>query len=131
MIDLREYSEFVEVTTSKESKDLEAYIDRLYTIAEEYDVNVPLLLTAAAGLSSEGGEFHEIVKKVQFQGKALDHFHLMRELGDIMWYWCNACIALDIDPYTVIQENITKLKARYPDGKFDAYFSENRKHDDI
>ena len=54
-----------------------------------------------------------------------------RELGDIMWYCMQGCMALDIDPNKVIQMNIDKLKARYPGGDFDAYYSENRKDGDI
>ena len=89
-----------------------------------------LLLTASIGLSSEGGEFSEIVKKCLFQGKPLNDetvFHLKRELGDIMWYWSNACRSLGIDPNDVLEENVKKLESRYPGGKFDILYSENRK----
>ena len=86
------------------------------------------------GISSEGGEFAEIVKKCIFQGKPLDaetRFHAKRELGDILWYWINSCRALDLDPNEVIKENVFKLESRYPGGKFDTYFSENRKEGDL
>jgi uncharacterized protein YabN with tetrapyrrole methylase and pyrophosphatase domain len=93
-----------------------------------------LLLTGAVGISAEGGEFMEIVKKCIFQGKPLDddtQYHAKRELGDIMWYWVNACRALNVDPNIIIQMNIDKLKARYPGGDFDAHYSENRVDGDI
>ena len=96
--------------------------------------NISLLLTGAIGIASEGGEFSEIVKKVTFQGKPMDDdtkFHMKRELGDIMWYWINSCRALDLDPNEVIAENVEKLKARYPGGSFDVYYSENRKEGDL
>ena len=48
-----------------------------------------------------------------------------------MWYWRQGCMALNIDPNEVIQMNIDKLKARYPGGDFDAYYSENRKEGDL
>ena len=54
-----------------------------------------------------------------------------RELGDIMWYWMNACNALGLDPNDVIAENVRKLEARYPGGSFDAFYSENRKKGDL
>ena len=98
------------------------------------DINVPLLLTACLGLAAEGGEFIEVPKKIFFQGKPLtdaEVFHLKRELGDVMWYWINACRALNLDPNEVINENIRKLESRYPGGKFDAHYSENRKEGDI
>jgi NTP pyrophosphatase (non-canonical NTP hydrolase) len=55
----------------------------------------------------------------------------MRELGDIMWYWIQACIALGLDPNQVIAENVNKLQSRYPGGKFNVYYSENRKAGDL
>ena len=131
-IDLNKYSNFVEVVTSAESNDTESLILRLRELNK--DANIALLTTAAIGLASEGGEFNEIVKKMLFQGKPFNEdnrFHLMRELGDIMWYWTNACRALGYDPNEVIAENVRKLEARYPGGSFDAYYSENRKEGDL
>ena len=108
--------------------------DRLQKLEYETNVNMALLLTGAIGLSSEGGEFAEIIKKCIFQGKPLDQdtrFHLKRELGDILWYWINSVRALGLDPNTVIEENVNKLKSRYPGGEFDPYYSENRKEGDL
>ena len=98
------------------------------------DINVPLLLTAALGLAAETGEFCEIPKKMYFQGKPLNEenvFHMKRELGDIMWYWINACRALGFDPNDVIAENVRKLESRYPGGSFDPCYSENRQQGDL
>lgn len=141
-IDLNKYSEFVEAVTSKASNDLTTFMDRCDELDGNYigdgvhgpDINVPLLLTACLGLAAEGGEFIEVPKKMFFQGKPLTDenvYHMVRELGDIMWYWINACRALNVDPNHVIQENIKKLESRYPGGSFDAYHSEHRKDGDI
>ena len=146
-IDLQKYIEFVEAVTSKESNDLTAFMNRLDRLDANYEaygadgeyihgpsINVPLLLTGAVGLNSEAGELIEIVKKLLFQGKPLTEenlFHMKRELGDIMWYWINSCRALGLDPNEVIAENVRKLEARYPGGKFDVYQSENRKANDL
>jgi NTP pyrophosphatase (non-canonical NTP hydrolase) len=142
-IDLNKYKEFVLEVCSKESKDLTAFLDRIEELDINYDpsiqsygpqINVPLLLTSGIGLASEGGEFNEIVKKLFFQGKPLTDdnvFHMKRELGDIAWYWANACNALGLDPNDVLAENVKKLEARYPGGKFDAHYSENRQEGDL
>ena len=141
-IDLNKYSEFVEAVTSKASNDLTTFMDRCDELDANYigngvhgpDINVPLLLTACLGLAAEGGEFIEVPKKMFFQGKPLtdaEVFHLKRELGDVMWYWINACRALNLDPNDVIDENVRKLESRYPGGTFDAHYSENRKEGDI
>ena len=132
MIDLNKYKEFVEAVTSAESNELAPLTQRLSDLDSK--VNVALLLTGAIGLASEGGEFSEIVKKCVFQGKPIEDetiFHMKRELGDIMWYWISACRALGLDPNEVVEENVNKLKARYPGGEFDVHYSENRKDGDL
>ena len=134
-IDLNKYSEFVEEVTSEESNQLSPMARRL-SILEGTDgkINMSLLLTGGIGLSSETGEFNEIIKKCIFQGKPLNDetvYHLKRELGDIIWYWISSCRALDLDPNEVIKENVNKLKARYPGGEFDVHKSENRREGDL
>jgi NTP pyrophosphatase (non-canonical NTP hydrolase) len=146
-IDLNKYSDFVKAVTSQPSNDLTTFMDTLDRLDANYeldidknemihgpDVNLPLLITACLGLAAESGEFIEIPKKIIFQGKALTDenvFHMKRELGDIMWYWINACRALSLDPNEVIAENVEKLKARYPGGEFNVFNSENRQDNDI
>ena len=48
-----------------------------------------------------------------------------------MWYWAQACVALNLDPNEVIAENVHKLQSRYPGGKFDVFHSENREAGDL
>ena len=48
-----------------------------------------------------------------------------------MWYWINSCRALGLDPNEVVEENVNKLKSRYPGGEFDVFYSENRKEGDL
>jgi hypothetical protein len=134
-IDLNKYKDFVEAVTSNESNDFQFFINRLNELNNnKLAVNIPLLLTAGIGLASEGGEFNEIIKKILFQKKPLTSenvHHMQSELSDILWYWINGCRALNIDPNEVIAWNVQKLEARYPGGKFDAHYSENRKDGDI
>ena len=135
-IDLNKYKEFVAGVTSDASDSVMQMYNRMVDVHTETNlkVNPALLLTAAIGLAAETGEFAEIPKKIVFQNKPCDEdavFHMKRELGDIMWYWINACRALGLDPNDVIAENVNKLKARYPGGEFDAYYSENRKDGDL
>ncbi len=142
-VDLNKYSDFVKAVTSQPSNDLTTFMERLDELDANFDstvcthgpdINVPLLITACLGLAAESGEFIEIPKKIIFQGKDLttdNVFHMKRELGDIMWYWINACRALRLDPNDVIAENVEKLKARYPGGEFNVFNSENRKTSDI
>ena len=83
-------------------------------------------MTAGVGINAEGGEFLEIVKKMVFQGKPWDketRTHLIKELGDTMWYVAQACIALGVPFDEVIQTNIDKLMKRYPGGNFDPQYA--------
>lgn len=142
-IDLNRYKDFVAEVTSRPSNDLTTFMNRLDELDGNFDyekdqhgpdINVPLLITACFGLAAESGEFIEIPKKILFQGKPLtdaEIFHLKRELGDVIWYWINACRALGLDPNEVIEENVNKLMSRYPGGVFDVHYSENRKAGDL
>ena len=132
-VDFKKYTEFVDAVTSNESKSSESFSVRLRELYAE-GLPVERLLTAAVGMSAESGEFTEIVKKMIFQGKPVNDdnlFHLKRELGDIMWYVAQACMALDTDFNEIIEMNVDKLKSRYPGGEFDVHHSENRKDGDV
>lgn len=88
------------------------------------------ILQGAMGLCGESGEYIDILKKHIFQGHALDKEHMAKELGDIAWYLAVSAAAIGYDLETVLQMNIEKLRARYPEG-FEASKSTNRKSDDI
>ena len=125
------YTRFVNTVTSTPSKDSDAFIYRLQELGG--DVAIQRLLTASVGISAESGEFLEIVKKMIFQGKPCDNDnleHLKIELGDIMWYVAQACMALEVDMEDVLNTNIKKLEKRYPDGHFAEFYSENRQAGD-
>ena len=131
-IDFDKYAIFVDGVTSNPSKDYKSFIESL-SILDFQGANPHRLTTAAVGISAEGGEFMEIVKKMVFQGKPWNddnREHLIIELGDIMWYVMQACAALDVSIEDVIAGNVEKLKKRYPGGDFDVFYSENRKADD-
>ena len=132
-MDFKRYEEFVDAVTSDSSKDFESLVDRLGDL-DRQGANPERLATAAVGLSAESGEFLEIVKKMVFQGKPWDEHnrkHLIIELGDVMWYVAQACIALDVDFDDVIKGNVQKLEKRYPGGSFDIEKSENRAANDL
>ena len=132
-IDFSKYALFVDGVTSNPSKDYQSFLESLSTLDGEGS-NIHRLLTAAVGISAEGGEFMEIVKKMVFQGKPWNHDnreHLIIELGDVMWYVMQACKALHVSLDEVIECNVDKLKKRYPGGEFNVYQSENRKEGDL
>ncbi len=134
VIDSDKYIEFVRQTTSPASSDFAQLLSRMTELEANNDADVPRLLTAALGMSAEAGEFTEVVKKIILQGKPYTEenvFHMKRELGDICWYIAQACMALDTNFREIMEMNYEKLSARYPEGTFDVWRSENRKEGDL
>ena len=131
-VDFDRYTHFVDAVTSTPSKDFKSLIDRLGKL-DRAGANIERLTTASVGLAAESGEFLEIVKKMVFQGKPWNsdnREHLIIELGDVMWYVAQACMALDISFDDVVRGNVKKLEKGYPGGSFSVDKSENRKAGD-
>ena len=131
-IDFKKYEQFVDAVTSDSSKDFVALADRMGEL-DRQGACIERLTTAGIGLAAESGEFLEIVKKMVFQGKPWNddnREHLIIELGDVMWYVMQACMALGVSLDEVVEGNVEKLKKRYPGGDFDVHYSENRAADD-
>ena len=127
-VDFNKYSHFVDAVTSDSSKDFVSLADRLGEL-DRQGANIERLTTAGVGLAAESGEFLEIVKKMVFQGKPWNNDnreHLIIELGDVMWYVAQACMALDVSFDDVIRGNVNKLEKRYPGGSFSVEKSEVR-----
>ena len=133
-LEINEYADFVKSTTSRESLRTEVMMDRMFGLQRSNEeTQFSQLLTASIGMQAESGEFSEIIKKVIFQGKEwneANRFHLKRELGDVLWYWVQGCMALGYTPEEVLEENIRKLSKRYPQG-FEILRSEKREEGDI
>lgn len=133
IIDSQKYIEFVRQTTSPASSDINVIIDRIKEL-DNQGIKLTHLLTFALGASAEIGEAIEIVKKCLLQGKPFNDeakFKISRELSDVMWYIAQFCIAMDVSFEDIMQINYEKLSARYPEGSFSVYRSENRVEGDV
>tara|TARA_B100000575_G_scaffold74270_1_gene57887 strand:+ start:13682 stop:14086 length:405 start_codon:yes stop_codon:yes gene_type:complete len=131
-IDFDKYLLFVDGVTSDSSKNFVDLAERLGDL-DRQGANIERLTTAGVGLAAESGEFLEIVKKMVFQGKPWNNDnreHLIIELGDVMWYVAQACIALEVEFDDVVKGNVKKLEKRYPGGSFSIDKSEKRKRGD-
>jgi NTP pyrophosphatase (non-canonical NTP hydrolase) len=132
-IDSEKYIDFVKQVTSPASSDINVLIERMKTLDGE-GVKLTHLLTFALGASAELGEAVEIIKKCLLQGKPFNDAakeHLTKELGDTIFYIVQFCIAMNISLEDIMQINYEKLSARYPEGTFSVYRSENRIAGDI
>ena len=92
--------------------------------------NHGMLMNAALGICGEGGEVADLLKKATFQGHTLDKEHIAKELGDVAWYIAVGAQAIGYDVETILQMNVDKLKARYPEG-FDVVRANNRSKADV
>lgn len=73
------------------------------------------LLHCAIGLSTEAGELLDAFKKNIYYGKPLDTVNVGEEIADCMWYISNLCRMAEIDFEKILENNINKLKVRYPE----------------
>lgn len=99
------------------------------TCSIPYERKQDRLYHAVFGLNSEAGEVAGILQKV-YQGHAFDREHMKKELGDCLWMIAEVCDAVELSMDEVMQANIDKLRARYPDG-FDSARSVHRAAGDI
>ena len=107
---------------------------RLFKMIDYYGHNLEIdtggILNGCLGLSGEVGEFNDMIKKWIFHDNNLDYDHARKEIGDILWYIALICHSFGWDMNKIMQMNINKLKARYPDG-FDVELSAHRKEGDV
>lgn len=114
-------------------------MSRAYT-ADDYQkeaartINEDLLddekkMHAVLGLTSEAGEVAGLVQK-KYQGHDIDIEHMKKELGDMLWFAAELCTANGWSLTDIMRMNISKLRARFPDG-FDADRDAHRAEGDV
>ena len=100
-MDFKDYQEHSKRTWSKLNDNLrEGLADELHMVM---------------GVSTEANELLDAYKKHFAYGKELDVVNVGEEIADIMWYISNLSRMLNIDFDDILQKNIDKLKARYPE----------------
>ena len=111
--------------------DADIYQLDVLKYAPDYHDYLPNVLYAAIGMCGEAGEVSELIKKYAYHGHTIDTEHLARELGDVLWYVSYLAHLFGYPLGKIMAMNQEKLAKRYPDGKFDAERSRNRKDGDI
>lgn len=111
--------------------DADAYQQNVLKYAPDHHDYLLNVIYAAMGMCGEAGEASELIKKYAYHDHAIDTEHLARELGDVLWYVSYMAHLFGYPLGKIMAMNQEKLAKRYPDGKFDAERSNNRKEDDI
>jgi NTP pyrophosphatase (non-canonical NTP hydrolase) len=104
--------------------------DRLRNATTTVTIDVGGVINASLGLSGETGELNDMIKKAVFHGHAMEEEKVKKEIGDILWYVAMMCESFHFEMNEIMQMNIDKLKARYPEG-FDPERSQHRKEGDV
>ncbi len=106
--------------------DIETYSKLAIRTATVAPDSLSGVVHAALGMGGESGEVLDHVKKVAYNSRELDVNHLVAEVGDCMWYINLMLANLEVSWSTVLEKNIAKLEARYPDLRYDPNRSLNR-----
>jgi len=85
------------------------------TLNTEIDAQY-ILANLGMGLAGEAGEVCDYLKKVVFHGHPLDPKKVSEELGDVLWYLANVAEAAGLSLGDIAEQNIAKLRERYPNG---------------
>jgi len=80
---------------------------------EDYLHNLGL---GGMGVAGEAGEVCDLAKKIIYHNKTVSKEKITEEMGDVYWYLEYLCIILDVSRELVMNQNIEKLKIRYPNG---------------
>lgn len=84
------------------------------------------LMNGLLGLAGEAGEVVDYMKKVLFHDKEFNRTALVKEAGDLCWYLNLILVTMGITWEEVLEANIKKLEARYPDLRFNPDHANNR-----
>lgn len=93
-------------------------------LENEKDDNIHMVL----GMITETGELADVFKKNMAYNKDIDWVNVKEEIGDLMFYVANFCNINHFDLEQIMETNIEKLRARYPE-KFTSENALNRNID--
>lgn len=96
--------------------DMEYLLSQNLVYEDEQHLDLGGIFNACLGLSGEVGEFNDMIKKWVFHEKELDMEHAKKEMGDVLWYVAMMCESFGWNMDEIMQMNVDKLKARYPEG---------------
>lgn len=111
--------DYVKRAIRTESNDMDSIIKRFSNPV------VVRLVHSIMGLTTETGEFMDVLKRHLFYGDSIDFKNLKEEIGDEMWYIALAIDALETTLDEVMSGNIEKLRKRFPE-KFTKHDALNR-----
>ena len=113
---------------NKMEDDYRAFVEGLFVKRRE---GIDGFMHAASGLAGERGEVLDLIKKTWVYGKPLDYGKVLEEMGNTLHYFTMMCLKMGVSWEDVIDNNVTKLKKRYPNGYSDADTIARADQDDV
>lgn len=96
--------------------DLKNYQELCKTTAKKSDIKDLEILNWGLGVSGEAGDIASCIKKFVFHQNTAIKEGIKDNIGDMLWYTAMICNFFSWDLNEILQMNIDKLKARYPQG---------------
>lgn len=90
------------------------FVDAGVDLSRHGDSYRERLMLAGMGLGGEAGEVCDEAKKVAFHGKDMDKDALIKELGDVLWYFALMLHTHGLTLDDIMEANVYKLCDRYP-----------------
>jgi len=94
---------------------LKEYQKLCKTTAQKFKNKEKEILTWGLGITGEAGDLAGCIKKT-FSHNNDQKDGIKENLGDTLWYVAMICNFFDWDLEEVLEENVKKLKKRYPKG---------------
>ena len=95
--------------------DLKEYQQLCKETAKKFDDKEKEIINWGLGIAGEAGDLVGCIKKTVFHNNDQED-GIKENLGDTLWYMAMICNYFRWDLEEVWQENIKKLKLRYPQG---------------
>ena len=95
--------------------EINTYQGKAARTLAKIDGNILDDLHMVLGMQTEVAEIADVYKKCIAYKKPLDLINIKEELGDAMWYIANLCNMHGWDLRDILDTNIAKLEARYPE----------------
>jgi len=96
--------------------NLKEYQEACKRTAKEFATPETEIATWGLGIAGEAGDVASCIKKVFAHKNEAIKEGLRENIGDMLWYAAMICNFFDWDMDDVLNENIEKLKKRYPEG---------------
>jgi NTP pyrophosphatase (non-canonical NTP hydrolase) len=96
--------------------NLKEYQEACKRTAKEFATPETEIATWGLGIAGEAGDVASCIKKVFAHKNEAIKQGLRENLGDMLWYAAMICNFFDWNLEEVLNENIEKLKKRYPEG---------------